>query len=89
MRRKMFGAILLPLPFAALPVIVVLIGAVFGPKSSDQLVTRDAPTAITIDERVLADEYPEYDEPSGLAKVSSNTQYEPLGCGESDLRSES
>ena len=64
MRRKMFGAILLPLPFAALPVIVVLIGAVFGPKSSEQLVTRDAPTAITFQERVLTDSY---DEPTGLA----------------------
>ena len=86
MRRKMFGAILLPLPFAALPVIVVLIGAVFGPKSSEQLVTRDAPTAITFQERVLTESY---DEPTGLAKVSSNSQYEPLGCNDQDLRSES
>jgi hypothetical protein len=86
MRRKMFGAILLPLPFAALPVIVVLIGAVFGPKSSEQLVTRDAPTAITFQERVLTESY---DEPTGLAKVSSNSQYESLGCGDQDLRSES
>lgn len=86
MRRKMFGAILLPLPFAALPVIVVLIGAVFGPKSSDQLVTRDAPTAITVEERVLTDGY---DEATGLAKVSSNAQYERVGCDDHDLRSES
>ena len=56
------------------------------PKSSEQLVTRDAPTAITFQERVLTESY---DEPTGLAKVSSNTQYESLGCGDQDLRGES
>ena len=86
MRRKMLGAILLPLPFAALPVVVVLIGAVFGPESNDQLVTRDAPTAITIEERVLTGGY---DEAAGLAKVSSNAQPDGIGCEDYDLRSES
>lgn len=42
MSRKMIGAILLPIPFAALPVVVVLAGALFSSGSaSDDLVTRD------------------------------------------------
>jgi hypothetical protein len=82
----MLGAILLPLPFAALPIVVVLIGAVFGPDSSDQLVTRDAPTAITVEERVLTDTM---NETADLAKVSSSSQTDWLGCDDHDLRSES
>lgn len=42
MSRKMIGAILLPIPFAALPVVVVLAGALFSSGgASDDLVTRD------------------------------------------------
>jgi hypothetical protein len=81
----MLGAILLPLPFAALPVIVVLIGGVFGPQSNDQLVTRDAPTTI-IEDRVLTGGY---EQPADLAKVSTSSQPDSLGCEDYDLRSES
>lgn len=43
MSRKMIGAILLPIPFAALPVVVVLAGALFTSNGApEELVTRDS-----------------------------------------------
>lgn len=66
---------LLPLPFAALPVIVVLIGAVFGPGESDELVTRESPTQV-IHEFVTTEAQP--NTAISLAWASSNTaQFEP------------
>ena len=89
MRRKALGAILLPLPFAALPVVAVLIGAVFGPKSEEQLVTQDVSTAVSIQERVLTDSAAREAQLDGLAKVSSSTGYGSFGCEDHDLRTES
>ena len=89
MRRKALGAILLPLPFAALPVIAVLLGAVFGPKADEQLVTRDVSTAVSIQERVLTQNDALETQIDGLAKVSSNSSYGSLGCEDHDVRSES
>lgn len=89
MRRKALGAILLPLPFAALPAVAVLLGAVFGPKAEEQLVTQDVSTAVSIQERVLTEGAHLQAEIDGLAKVSSNSYYGSLGCDDRDLRSES
>ncbi len=36
MSRKMIGAILLPIPFAALPVVVVLAGALFSSAGAEE-----------------------------------------------------
>ena len=85
MRRKMLGAILLPLPFAALPVIVVLIGAVFGPENSGELVARETPTTISLQERVLTEATAS---PEAMARISEPLQFEP-GCGDYDSHIES
>lgn len=85
MRRKMLGAILLPLPFAALPVIVVLIGAVFGPGESDELVTRDTTPAI-VEDFVSTEAIT--DPGTDLASVTSPAQFEP-GCNDFDALTES
>jgi hypothetical protein len=86
MGRKALAAILLPLPFAALPVAVVLLGAVFGPGESDELVIREAPSAV-IQEEVVSSAPPEI-EGATLASVSSPLQFEP-GCADYDLIAES
>lgn len=87
MGRKMLGAILLPLPFAALPVIVVLIGAVFGPGESDELVTRETiPAPIAIEDTVAVDSA--IDPSVTLASTTNPVQFDP-GCNDFDLRSES
>lgn len=85
MRRKMLGAILLPLPFAALPVAAVLLGAVFGPGESDELVTRESPSKIIVD-RAMTETM--LDAGASLAKISEPAQFEP-GCGVEGLRGES
>lgn len=80
MRRKMLGAILLPIPFAALPVLVVLAGALFGGKGSDSselVTTRDQTPALQ--ERVSTDSVTTTDD-STLARVTS--QNEVQGCGD-------
>ena len=82
MRRRTIGAILLPLPFAALPVIVVLLGAVFGPGESDDFVTQNLPEPVTIEDSVSASAMT--DSSLSLASVSSPIQFEPE-CGEYDL----
>ena len=75
MPKRVLGAILLPLPFAALPVIVVLIGAVFGPGESDELVTRQDPTQV-IQEFVSTEA--QQDAAISLTRASSNTaQFAP------------
>ena len=83
MRRRTLGAILLPLPFAALPVIVVLLGAVFGPGESDDLVTQNLPEPVAIEDTVASDALT--DESLSLASVSSPVQQFEPGCGEYDL----
>jgi hypothetical protein len=83
MSRRAIGAILLPLPFAALPVIVVLLGAVFGPKSSDDFVAENLPAPPAIEESVSNDPLLD-DEEVSLASISSSVQFEP-GCGDIDL----
>ncbi len=85
MQRKMLGAILLPLPFAALPVAVVLVSAVFGPGGNDDVVLRDTPTAI--EREYVSSEAPAIDAAS-LASIPTAAEFEP-GCGDYDLRSES
>ena len=82
MRRRTLGAILLPLPFAALPVIVVLLGAVFGPGESDDLVTQTLPAPPAIEDSVSTDATTEGT--ITLASVSSPVQFEP-DCGQYDL----
>jgi len=78
MRRKMLAAILLPIPFAALPVIVVLIGAVFGGSRNDsELVTRES-TVTSFEDRLKVS-VTESDD-STLAKVSDPAQSID-GCG--------
>ena len=86
MPKKLLGAILLPLPFAALPVIVVLIGAIFGPGGSDALVTREAPAPFVIEDTVSTEALT--DETIDLASLASPLQFDP-GCNDYDLRSES
>lgn len=78
MRRKMLAAILLPIPFAALPVIVVLIGAVSGSSNNDSgLVTRESTVSALEDRlRVAVTER----DGSPLAKVSEPAQGID-GCG--------
>ena len=85
MQRKVLAAILLPLPFAALPVAVVLFGAAFGPGGNDELVLRESPVEVTQD--YVSSEAPAID-PSSLASISAPTQFE-AGCADHDLRSES
>ena len=85
MRRKMFGALLLPIPFAALPVIVVFVGAMFGPGESDELVTRED-SAQVLDDFIANESVGDVDLP--LARAASSSQFDG-GCGEYDLRSES
>ncbi|MEO8539625.1 MAG: hypothetical protein ABI577_07785 [bacterium] len=77
MRRKMLGAILLPIPFAALPVVVVLAGALFGSHSTNgELLTREqlGPSA---EQRVSSDIIIDGAD-STLAKVTADSQ--PSGC---------
>jgi hypothetical protein len=83
MGRKALAAILLPLPFAALPIAVVAVGAVFGPGPSDELVIREdaspaSEMSVSTETTIVA--------PS-LASVSEPMQFDP--CAEYDLRSES
>ena len=80
MQRKVLGAILLPLPFAALPVAAVLIGAVFGPGGNGEVVLRDTPAAIQ--DQVSTDS-PTID-PAALASMPSAADFEP-GCDENLL----
>jgi hypothetical protein len=82
MRRRTIGAILLPLPFAALPVIVVILGAVFGPGESDDLVTQNLPELPVIEDTVATDTLT--DNSVSLASVSTAIQFEP-DCGMYDL----
>ena len=83
MRRRTIGAILLPLPFAALPVVVVLVGALFGPGESEELVTQNLPAPVTIEDSVATtDRW--LDDSVSLASVSSPVEFEP-DCGEYDL----
>lgn len=80
MRRKMLGAILLPIPFAALPVLVVLAGALLGGKGADSgnlVTTREQTPAL--EERVSSKTLPAADEGT-LARVT--TQDRDPGCGE-------
>lgn len=89
MRRKAMGAILLPLPFAALPAVAVLIGAVFGPQPEEQLVTREISTVVSFQERMLTEQAAEAKEsPDGLAKVSSSVSATP-GCDDKGFVTES
>jgi len=82
----MLAAVLLPLPFAALPIVVVLVGAVFGGSSSEDIVSRD--TAPVISDYVQQDA-PAEDIGSTLAYgLGEPAQFEK-DCGEYDLRSES
>jgi len=74
----MLAAILLPIPFAALPVIVVLVGAVFGGSNSNSsLVTRESTVSSLQDRLKVA--VTESDA-STLAKVSEPAQGIE-GCG--------
>ncbi|MGE3077238.1 MAG: hypothetical protein AB7N24_19275 [Dehalococcoidia bacterium] len=86
MRKRVLGALLLPLPFAALPVVVVLIGAASGSNGPDELVTREDPTAV-ITEFVSTNA--QGDTEVTLARSSSTTTSHDLGCDDSDLLSES
>jgi hypothetical protein len=85
MRKRVLGAILLPLPFAALPVIVVLLGAVFGPGDSDELVTREDATQVT--QEFVSTEAPHDPEISLTRATTRAGQFEP-DCGD-ELLSES
>lgn len=82
MGRKALAAILLPVPFAALPIAVVAIGAVFGSGGTDEYVIREE-TPIVTDDTVSAVE-PGIDSMS-LASVTEPIQFEP--CAENDLLS--
>ncbi len=86
MQRKMLGAILLPLPFAALPVIAVLAGAVFGASSpsTDLVTTRQEAPAI--EQRVGIEVITDGTDTSTLAKLPTDTNLS--GC-EDDLQGES
>jgi hypothetical protein len=83
MGRKALAAILLPLPFAALPIAVVAVGALFGPSESGDLVIQEDTPAIHSD--AVLSEAPAYSAP--LASVSEPVQFDP--CADYDLRSES
>ena len=85
MQRKMLAAILLPLPFAALPVAVVMVSAVFGPGGNDEVVLREAPSAI--EREYVSSEVPLIDAAS-LASIPTAAEFEP-GCSDHDLLSES
>ena len=79
MRRKMLGAILLPIPFAALPVLVVLASALFGGKGTDSgnlVTTREQTPAL--EERVSSETIAA-SEDGTLARVT--TQSTDQGCG--------
>ncbi len=80
MRRKMLGAILLPIPFAALPVLVVLAGALFGSKGADSAVVTTKDRTPALEERVSTASITTSDE-STLARVSTQAQ-DPAGCGD-------
>lgn len=84
MGRKALAAILLPLPFAALPVAVVALGAVFGSGGEDEYVIREE-TPVTREDTVSTSA------PGiggvNLASVSEPVQFEP--CPPGDLISES
>jgi hypothetical protein len=85
MSRKLIAALLLPVPFAALPVIVVVVGAVFGSSRGDELVTREnADSAIEqlgIFEALTASN-------ADLTLTSSQAPA-VSGCDDADLLSES
>ncbi|MCC6960738.1 MAG: hypothetical protein IT301_12890 [Dehalococcoidia bacterium] len=86
MRRKMLGAILLPIPFAALPVLVVLAGAVLGGKGAgeSELVTTKT-EAPAIESRVSSDSITVTNDNAPLARTTSYTNV--TGC-EEDLRAD-
>lgn len=77
---------MLPLPFAALPVVVVLFGAMTGSSEHDELVTRDDPTAV-INELVSIQAQSHTD----VTLAQSSTASTPLnaGCDDSDLITQS
>ncbi len=77
MQRKMLGAILLPIPFAALPVIVVLAGALFGGKGGDRELVTTRNDAPAIEERVSDTNFP-LDGDGALARTTAGNQSD--GC---------
>lgn len=83
MRRKVLGAILLPIPFAALPVLIVVALALVGGKGADdELVTTTSQTP-ALQERVSSTSFTTTEDASStLARVT--TQDQPSGC-EDDL----
>jgi|GEM_PF-5273185 len=83
MGRKTLAALLLPLPFAALPIAVVAIGAVFGPGESDEFVIKEDASPV---EQMVSSEAPALGTTS-LASVPEALQFDP--CSDYDLRSES
>ena len=79
MRRKMLGAILLPVPFAALPIVVVLAGALFGGSNAGkgELVTRQDQTP-PIEQRVAT--HAELTDPgTTLARTTAQTAIDDCG----------
>lgn len=86
MSRRTLGVILLPLPFAALPVVVVLAGALFSGNSEPDIVARES-TAPVIEQRVLETDQPQATTDT-MARVSQPAEFEP-GCNGYDLRIES
>jgi hypothetical protein len=80
MGRKVLGAILLPLPFAALPIIVVVIGAVFGPSNHSEVLVQQTVTTTAPVERVATTDALDSDG-TNLAKVSStSSNRQTVGC---------
>lgn len=78
MGRKKLAAILLPVPFAALPVLVVLAGALFGGKAAGEgelVTTKDTPA---LEQRVSTDGPSQIDE-STLARAAQDATG---GCDE-------
>ena len=86
MRRKMLGAILLPIPFAALPVLVVVAGAIFGGGNAgeSELVTTKT-EAPAIENRVSSDAITVTNDNTPLARTTSYSNVS--GC-EEDLRAD-
>ena len=80
----MLGALLLPIPFAALPVIVVLIAAAFAPGGSDELVTRED-SAQVLDVFAAAD----VDTAHELQLARASVPADEPGCGSATPRTES
>lgn len=85
MQRRVLGAILLPLPFAALPVVVVLAAAALGSNGDSGNLARETVIPI-VAPQVAADNGPSMD--GTLARVSQAPGSE-AGCNDYDLRIES